>query len=245
MEQNQLNNEEYREGNPLGCAVAMMLGVMLVIALVLALFAGCGVKRSVYSEYKDSTGEQIASLRVANEHLLTGIEAAERARDSLVEVSSGWQERYLWSENARKTEMEHYLTTLWEINYDTSKPTDSVTGKPPVSSETIKTTEKNTNSVSQTLINYVGELEQNYNRLQIDSEREHNALLATTRERDSLEQVVYSTLAQSGGSQTDERRGMNTYQKIMFWLGHIAAVGGVGAVAFKLVGAKGFCPQSR
>ncbi|MDR2825116.1 MAG: hypothetical protein LBB41_07970 [Prevotellaceae bacterium] len=204
----------------------------ILLFFVVALLASCGVKKSVYSDYRQSSEQRIEALNAANERLQISAQTVERQRDSIVEVSNNWYTRYLWSEQTRKQESEQYFTTLLNIQYDTSKPTDSVTGKPPVSSETIKTTEKNTNSASQTLINYVSELEQNYNRLQIDSHNEHNALLTTTHERDSLAQALNVAHSDSSAAQMDERRGMSVYQSVMFWLGQIVAICMIATIIF-------------
>ena len=55
------------------------------------------------------------------------------------------------SEQVKKTEREDVVETVEEVTtvYDTSLPADSLTGKPPVLSETKKTTKRETNKQSQ------------------------------------------------------------------------------------------------
>lgn len=55
------------------------------------------------------------------------------------------------SEQVKKTEHEDVTETIEEVTtiYDTSLPADSATGKPPVLSETKKTTKRETNKRSQ------------------------------------------------------------------------------------------------
>lgn len=55
------------------------------------------------------------------------------------------------SQQVKKTEHEDVVETIEEVTtvYDTSQPADSSTGKPPVLSETKKTTKRETNKRSQ------------------------------------------------------------------------------------------------
>lgn len=55
------------------------------------------------------------------------------------------------SQQVKKTEREDVTETVEEVTtvYDTSQPADSLTGKPPVLSETKKTTKRETNKRSQ------------------------------------------------------------------------------------------------
>lgn len=55
------------------------------------------------------------------------------------------------SQQVKKTEHEDVTETVEEVTtvYDTSQPADSLTGKPPVLSETKKTTKRETNKRSQ------------------------------------------------------------------------------------------------
>lgn len=56
-----------------------------------------------------------------------------------------------FSEQVQKTEHEDVIETIEEFTtvYDTSQPPDSVTGRPPVLSETKKTTKRESNKQSQ------------------------------------------------------------------------------------------------
>lgn len=70
-------------------------------------------------------------------------------QETSIESSSGYQRKdtVSLSQQTKKTETEDVTEETEEITtvYDTSKPTDPVTGKPPVQSETKKTTKKDTN----------------------------------------------------------------------------------------------------
>ena len=56
-----------------------------------------------------------------------------------------------FSEQVQKTEREDVIETIEEVTtvYDTSQPADSATGRPPVLSETKKTTKRESNKQSQ------------------------------------------------------------------------------------------------
>lgn len=56
-----------------------------------------------------------------------------------------------FSEQVQKTEREDVIETVEEVTtiYDTSQPADSATGRPPVLSETKKTTKRESNKQSQ------------------------------------------------------------------------------------------------
>lgn len=56
-----------------------------------------------------------------------------------------------FSEQVQKTEREDVIETIEEVTtvYDTSQPADSATGRPPVLSETKKTTKRETNKQKQ------------------------------------------------------------------------------------------------
>lgn len=82
------------------------------------------------------------------------------------------------SEQVKKTEHEDVTETIEEVTtiYDTSLPADSATGKPPVLSETRKTTKRETNKQSQE------DKATNVNQSTVESGQDRTAIKATKDE---------------------------------------------------------------
>lgn len=82
------------------------------------------------------------------------------------------------SEQVKKTEHEDVVETIEEVTtvYDTSQPADSSTGKPPVLSETKKTTKRETNKRSQE------DKATNVNQSTVESGQERTAIKTTEEE---------------------------------------------------------------
>lgn len=82
------------------------------------------------------------------------------------------------SEQVKKTEYEDVTETVEEVTtiYDTSLPADSATGKPPVLSETKKTTKRETNKRSQE------DKATNVNQSTVESGQDRTAIKATAEE---------------------------------------------------------------
>lgn len=82
------------------------------------------------------------------------------------------------SQQVRKTEHEDVVETIEEVTtvYDTSQPADSSTGKPPVLSETKKTTKRETNKRSQE------DKATNVNQSTVESGQERTTIKSTAEE---------------------------------------------------------------
>lgn len=90
------------------------------------------------------------------------------------------------SQQVKKTEHEDVVETVEEVTtvYDTSQPADSATGKPPVLSETKKTTKRETNKRSQE------DKATNVNQSTVDSGQDRTAIKATGEEEKHKEETT-------------------------------------------------------
>lgn len=90
------------------------------------------------------------------------------------------------SQQVKKTEHEDVTETVEEVTtvYDTSQPADSATGKPPVLSETKKTTKRETNKRSQE------DKATNVNQSTVESGQDRTAIKATGEEIKQKEETT-------------------------------------------------------
>lgn len=90
------------------------------------------------------------------------------------------------SQQVKKTEHEDVVETIEEVMtvYDTSQPADSTTGKPPVLSETKKTTKREINKRSQE------EKATNVNQSTVESGQDRTAIKATGEEIKQKEETT-------------------------------------------------------
>jgi len=120
------------------------------------------------------------------------------------------------------TSNEEVTTTVRE--YDTDKPTDPVTGTPPLKRETTQTRRK-TDAGRQTQT--TGQA--------ID---EHRELSGESSSREAAKTELQTTSGESTHTDTDtethERRGLNPLQRLLCTLGGIAVAAGVVWLVWKL-----------
>lgn len=90
------------------------------------------------------------------------------------------------SEQVKKTEHEDVVETIEEVTtvYDTSQPADSSTGRPPVLSETKKTTKREINKRSQE------DKATNVNQSTVESGQDRTAIKATEEESKQKEETT-------------------------------------------------------
>jgi hypothetical protein len=181
--------------------------------------ADCPVSHEL-RKHKNAT---IRSTTTSNlEHAADYGEETETSNTESLEAVGDRHEQTDTETTTELTSNEEVTTTVRE--YDTDKPTDPVTGTPPLKRETTQTRRKTdagrqTQTTGQTI-------------------DEHRELSGESSSREAAKTELQTTSGESTHTDTDtethERRGLNPLQRLLCTLGGIAVAAGVVWLVWKL-----------
>lgn len=165
----------------------------------------------------------IRSTTTSNlEHAADYGEETETSNTESLEAVGDRHEQTDTETTTELTSNEEVTTTVRE--YDTDKPTDPVTGTPPLKRETTQTRRKTdagrqTQTTGQTI-------------------DEHRELSGESSSREAAKTELQTTSKESTHTDTDtethERRGLNPLQRLLCTLGGLAVAAGIVWLAWKL-----------
>jgi hypothetical protein len=154
----------------------MRIVVAGALLLLICTLLNCCVSAKKYNELQATSGQQLSLSKQENAALQSQISLLkfkESKVDSLYFSSSMWQGKFEQTQQELRNEKERWLTTIWQIDYDTARA-DSA-GVSPKLREIYTNQEKTTDRQQSNIVKQNGELQQTVNIL--SEQHQHDILI--------------------------------------------------------------------